>query len=191
MRLQSVQAMGFWPGLPRLWYRGDFPSLLMAILFAMALNMALVATFLWPEWLSPWSTRMLWLTLILVSPAAAIRNYLCWQELQSGPQPDSELDDAFVEAQACYLRGDYFEAEAALHRIFAAGKQDIESAILMISILRRTRRWAQALYCIDRLLLLDGAAPWQYELTQERRSIERLSRTMDDSSQPKLVSEAA
>lgn len=183
--MQPVHAIGFWPGLPRLWYRGDTAALAMAILFGLALNMALVATFAWPDWLSPWSVRMLWVTLLLVSPVAAVRNYLAWPSIQHPIVPSVDRDAMFTEAQTSYLRGDYFEAEAALHGVFAGGKQDIESAILMVSILRRTRRLAQAMYCIDRLLLLDSAATWTYELKLERQRIEK--EMSEANPQPKLT----
>ena len=39
----------FWPGLPRLWWRGDWSGLLIAALFGLALNVSLVETFLTPE----------------------------------------------------------------------------------------------------------------------------------------------
>jgi hypothetical protein len=38
-----------WPGLARLWLRGDLRGLLAAVGFAGLLNAALVATLIWPE----------------------------------------------------------------------------------------------------------------------------------------------
>ena len=38
-----------WPGLPRVWWCGDWRALLLAVAFGLAVNLWLVARFLWPE----------------------------------------------------------------------------------------------------------------------------------------------
>jgi hypothetical protein len=66
------------------------------------------------------------------------------------------------------LRGEYFEAEAALHPIFIAGREDAESALLLAAILRRTNRLEQAIQTLERLSRLDCAAGWYEEIHRER-----------------------
>ena len=167
-----IQSIGFWPGLPRLWYRGDVAGLGWALIFGAAFNLALISTFYWPSWITPWGVRGLWLAIVALSFGFGCTSWINWGEIAGKAKLDEGTEELYLEAQDHYLRGEYFEAEAALHRIFSSGKQDVEAAILMVLILRRTRRWAQALYCIDRLLLLDNAMVWQRELGLERKSIQ-------------------
>lgn len=166
-----AKTVGLWPGLPRLWYQGNPASLAIAVFFALLLNTAIVSTFIYPLLLSTWTTRGLWLIVFIASCTGFLYTFKDWDEILGFEPKDENQDQLFEEAQNFYLRGEYFEAEASLHRIFATGRQDVEAAVLMVSILRRTRRWTQALYCIDRLMLLEKAAYWARDLQIERKRI--------------------
>ena len=52
-----------WPGLPRLWLRGDWLSLGAAVAFGAALNLVLVSSFVWPELLPTSLVILGWLSL--------------------------------------------------------------------------------------------------------------------------------
>ena len=168
------RAAMLWPGVPQLWLRGEVRGLLHAAWFACLFNGVWLATVAWPDLLGPWTLRACWFVVIGASIFAAIWAMRHWQAWEAGNMVTEEGEAQFEEAQTHYLSGDYFEAEAALHRIFTSGKQDVEAAILMVSILRRTKRYAQALYCIEKLLLLDNAMPWHRELLQEQGRVRRL-----------------
>lgn len=180
-----IKWIGCWPGLAKLWYRGDVVSVLFVSLYGIALNVALLATFYWEAWLTPWTLRGLWVGLAASSIFSLIHVSMRWAGILGLEKSSHDHEGWFREAQESYLRGDYFEAEAVLQRIFSSGQADVEAALLMVSILRRTRRWVQALYCIDRLLLLEKASVWSLELHQERRKIQLAmsaaeKRTSDD-----------
>ena len=40
-----------WPGLPHLWIRGSVAGLSLALAFSVLLNVLILATLVWPEWL--------------------------------------------------------------------------------------------------------------------------------------------
>ncbi len=186
-----MQVMGFWPGLPRLWFRGDLRALMVSLAFGLLVHFLLVATFYWPLWVSGWVVLFGWIFAVGCSFFALIGNWMQWRSILEGTSSDEKSDALYLEAQLHYLRGDYFEAEAALHRIFSSGKQDVEAAILMVSILRRTRRWAQGIYCIDRLLLLEKSAPWRIELEMERKKIREAMGRLESSASSEQEAEAA
>jgi hypothetical protein len=79
-----------------------------------------------------------------------------------------------VLAQEFYLQANYFEAEKMLRRNLQKGSNDVESMLLWISTLRRTRRIPQALDLISDVERLDAALPWLAELQVEKELCLRL-----------------
>lgn len=71
-------------------------------------------------------------------------------------------------AQEYYLQANYFEAEKHLRKNIGREFTDIESVLLWISVLRRTKRMTQALEVIAETELMDAAAPWTMELQGEK-----------------------
>ncbi len=80
-------------------------------------------------------------------------------------------DDRFSRAQAEYLKGNWFEAESLLHAILADTPRDAEAQLLLVSVLRHSRRWAAALRRLEQLELLDTSARWRFEIHRERQLI--------------------
>jgi tetratricopeptide (TPR) repeat protein len=163
--------MAWWPGLRNLWYRGDLYSLVISFLFATILNIAILATLVWPEWLAVWFVRSLWVLLAFSGLWSFSVSFFSKTSLQ--PRlPSVECDNLFEEAQLDYLKGQYYEAEATLHRILASGTEDVEAALLLASVLRRTGRFRQAIDCLGRLERLDSARYWTQEIADVRRRCE-------------------
>lgn len=162
--------MALWPGLLNLWNRGELYSLFVALLFASLLNLALISTLIWEEWLAGWLTRSLWLIVAGASlwsfVASTFFDYRLRETLSK-----AESDRLLKVAQRDYLRGDYLEAEAGLHRILASGREDIEAALLLASVMRRTGRRRQAADCLDRMARFERASVWAMEIQQERTKL--------------------
>lgn len=160
-----------WPGFARAWWRGEIYGVALAISFGVCLNLAWTATFVWSQWLSQYFVMALWTGLLIAAIYSMAANIAHWQALFGEPvaSPNRKAaDDSFRTAQKYYLRAEYFEAEAALHPIFSAGREDAESALLLAAILRRTNRVEQAIQTLERLSRLDCAAGWQQEIHRER-----------------------
>ncbi len=174
-------AFRFWPGFQKLWHKGDFHSLLVALLFGWVLMVAWLATFVWPEWLSgffspEWLAQGivsgLWLALVVASIRSAIHAVLSFSS--SAGSGGVARQENLENAQALYLQANYFEAERLVRKNLSGEVEDVESSLLWISILRRTRRIAQALELISNVDKLDAAMPWLAELRSEKEQCLRI-----------------
>ncbi len=171
--ITSIRPVCLVPGLPHAWYRGNTRGLAYALAFTWSASILLLATFVWPEWIGTNFTRFLWFVLGM---------WWCWQTLanhwnlsklfQEGKTPAN--DQRFQHAQDEYLRGNWFEAEAILLAVLADYPRDAEAQLLLVSVLRHTRRWNPALRRLQQLELLDTANPWRFEILEERKRIEKL-----------------
>jgi len=174
-------AFRFWPGFQKLWLKGDFYSLLVSLLFSWFLSLAWLATFVWPEWLiaffSPkWLANLilltLWLSILGSSLSSVVGSLLpaFGQGELSGAARQSNLE----QAQEHYLQANYFESERFVRKNMQGDADDVESSLLWIAILRRTRRIPQALELISNIGHLDAATPWLRELHTEKEQCLRI-----------------
>ena len=174
-------AFRFWPGFQKLWLKGDFHSLLVSLLFSWVLVVAWLATFVWPEWLvsffSPdWLARFilvaLWLSIVGASLFSVVGTIFSLSNSVglgiSSRQQNLEL------AQELYLQANYFEAERLVRKNLSGETDDVESSLLWIAILRRTRRISKALELISNIDKLDAALPWLSELRSEKEQCLRI-----------------
>ena len=166
-----------WPGLARLWSRGHSTSLIVAIGFAVLLNLALVSTFLWPTSLGMTFPLVAWPTLLLIWTTSAVVTYRNipdeLAEVRHGRKNVEEVTDTlFNQAQREYLRGHWTDAEQLLKRRLNSKPRDIESRLLLATLLRHSRRLTDAREELDCLLKLDESARWKFEISRERQLIE-------------------
>lgn len=160
-----------WPGLAKLWYQGDGWALAVSVLFAAVVNLLLVSTFLWPHWLPALLAWIGWPLVALTWTTSAIHTLRHLKDFQRPiPQVDVGL---FIQAQHEYLRGHWFEAETILQRLLAESRNDVPSLLLLATLYRRTRRFDEASRQLLRIEQLDAAFYWSFEITQERRRLER------------------
>ena len=164
-----------WPGLSRLWLRGQWRGLALAMGFAAALNGLLVATFLWPRLIGTdsWSvvfSALGWPALLCFWGASVWNTWRLLPRLQPGA--DAHGDDAlFLRAQTEYLRGHWYEAEKLLVRLLADSPRDADAHLLLASLFRHTRRYEEAQRQWDLLERLDNGARWLFEIDEERRRL--------------------
>jgi tetratricopeptide (TPR) repeat protein len=169
-----------WPGLPRLWIRGDWFALATAIVFGVLLNLVLVSSFVWPE-LLPWSWDAIgWIIVVMIWSGSAFLGYRSLPDLREPPQVDDR--GLFIQAQAEYLKGHWFEAESLLRKLLRHCRRDVDALLMLATLYRHTRRYDDAAKQLDRLDRLDEAVKWRWEIDQERELLERLaaSRTNDE-----------
>jgi len=174
-------ALRFWPGFQRLWFKGDFHSLMVSLLFGWVLLLVWMATFVWPEFLSKfvgpvWFSQILlkvtWLAIGVSAFLAAIRPGVLVGNMPGKWQ--AEQQNNLEMAQEFYLQANYFEAERLIRKNMVGGREDVESSLLWIAILRRTRRISQALELISNTDRLDAALPWLTELRSEKEQCLRI-----------------
>lgn len=159
-----------WPGLPRLWWRGDWRALLTAISFAFVLNVWLAAVALWPEWLPPEGVAAGWCTLLGVWVA------FVWSGWRSREQVRQSLsargpEDLFIRAQQEYLQRHWFEAESLLGQLITEHHRDVDAHLMLATLYRHTQRGERAREALDQLERMEGAEKWAFEIAQERRRL--------------------
>ena len=166
-----------WPGLSRLWLRGHWSALLVAIGFGVLLNLALVSTFLWPNSLGATFPMVVWPTLCLVWVVS------CWVTIrtlpdvmavgrQSRENTEKTGDTLFNQAQREYLRGNWIDAEKLLARRLELEPRDMESRLLLATLLRHSRRLARARSELDSMQKFDESINWKFEIRREGQLIE-------------------
>lgn len=149
-----------------------------AVGFSVALNFALIVTFVWPAAISLGGPG--W-----VVPAVAWVSVLCfwvvaWQSSLRQVASARPVDPAakvvaeqmLREAQQEYLKGHWIEAETLLDRLRLKVIDDLEAGLLTATIYRRTARPAAARKLLEALVEHPRAAYWQHEIQAELKRLE-------------------
>ncbi|MFM7138629.1 MAG: tetratricopeptide repeat protein [Planctomycetota bacterium] len=160
-----------WPGLPWLWLRGSIAGLVLALAFAVSLDVAVVTTFVWPGLvelpftIAVWAaTGVVWLV-STVSAAAAFPPSLA-------RPPAAEIDPLFVKARDAYLARDWLVAETRLRELLEIAPTDGEAQLLLATLLRRVGRLDEARTALDKLSASDSGRRWRAASAAERDRIE-------------------
>jgi len=155
-----------WPGLPQLWWRGAWSALAAAVCFAIALDVALLATWYWSELLAASLRPFVWpmLSLVWVGGMAGT----AWRGLSAAAASDAnEREDLFPRTLGEYLRGNWLEAEILCRRLVERDAGDAEALLLLATVLRHSGRLNEARSALAQLLRLDAAAAWEQEIREE------------------------
>ncbi len=112
----------------------------MAIVFGGLLNLVLLASFVRPGGAF---TSWCWLGWALV---VAFWTFGVWRAARHhasfrGVTWSDNQQDLFIQAQTEYLKGHWVEAESLLERLIRLDPEDVESRLLLSSLLRRSRRF--------------------------------------------------
>jgi tetratricopeptide (TPR) repeat protein len=161
-----------WPGAARIWQRGDFRGLVLAALFACALNVALLLAVVWPYWAPIEAKWASWLMVVTLWGAGGWESMKSRQAWQHAVDQDPQLD-LFLAARAEYLKGNRTEAERCLVQLLQSNDQDIEARLLLATLYRHAQRWDDAKEQLRRLQRWRNAARWNMEI---RREWERISK---------------
>jgi len=162
-----------WPGFTRAWVLGKWEGVLLATLFAAALNTALLTTFGFRDELQSGAGAGLAWVLVLGFWSVGL-----WWRAYDLPRlkvPDRDNanrhDELLAKAQQHYLKGHWIEAEAIVVQMLARHSADIEAQLLLASVQRRTRRIAEANRTLTDLLSHPAAAKWQLEIECELQQL--------------------
>ena len=155
-----------WPGMPWLWLRGSFAGLLLALAFALAVDVAVLTTVIWSELidfrlsLAIWTaTAMVW----LIATASALTGFP--PPVPSGR--DTAADALFVKARDAYLARDWLAAETKLRTLLDLSPTDGEAQLLLGTLLRRVGRLDEAATALHTLSRSDAGALWRSSIARE------------------------
>lgn len=159
-----------WPGLPQLWFGGFGTGLALAAGSAALLNLLLLASLIWVEWLSPWLVRVGWTMLGLLWISSAV--VTAWRSGGNPTPPEpASAEGLFRRALSEYLQGGWFEAESLLGQLLLIHPRDVEARLLLATLLRRSGRAHEALAQLARLELLRDSEKWSLEIESERQQL--------------------
>jgi predicted Zn-dependent protease len=77
----------------------------------------------------------------------------------------------FAEAQAEYLKGNWYDAEKTIQQLIAVRPRDVEAHLLLAAIMRHAHRRDDAVSTLDKLEQFDGASRWCWEINDERQRL--------------------
>ena len=158
-----------WPGLPQLWRHGLWWGLALAVSFGVLLNLLLMASLVWVEWLGRGGLWLGWIALGTLWFGALIAS--AWHGWGVVPRVTGSAEAMFRTALGEYLKGNWFEAERVLTGLLEMRPRDAEARLLLATLLRHNARYGEAAQQLDRLELLQDASRWTLEIGVERQAI--------------------
>ena len=162
--LRSITLL--WPGLPWLWLRGSLTGLVLALAFALAVDVAVFATWIWTELLDVGLLLALWTAIAAIWLAATASAFTAF------PRPiprgrDAATDTLFVKARDAYLARDWLLAETHLRTLLDLSPTDGEAQLLLATLLRRVGRLDEARSALEQLSRSDSGGRWLGEIARE------------------------
>lgn len=159
-----------WPGLPWAWLRGSRAGLVLALAFAVSVDVAVVTTFIWPDLVELPLTLAAWTAVGVIWLASTVSAAAAFPPPLVHPVP-AEVDPLFVKARAAYLARDWVAAETRLRELLALAPTDGEAQLLLATLLRRAGRLAEAGAELEKLSASDAGIRWRAAIAAERQQL--------------------
>lgn len=158
-----VASLSLWPGLPQIWTGQEVLGLILAAFFALALNLAVVARFIWTEYF-PLGFPSFFTALAAVTWFAGL-GYTFWWLWRCHPERHrAEIDLLFREANELYLQGKWNDARRRFENILALDETDADSLMQLGSLYLRINRPDDARRSFRQCLELEGGVKWRWEI---------------------------
>ena len=155
-----------YPGYSGIVEYGHRSFLMIALGFALLVNLFLVANFYWTAFLTPGQRNVCLMMLFAVWVLlTAFASY--WKHHLASIAKTEQHDATFRQTIACYLKGDWFAAESHILPYLKRFPKDAEMLLLQATMYRHTERYEEALLVLDKLQLLQDSRHWQVEIANE------------------------
>jgi tetratricopeptide (TPR) repeat protein len=155
-----------WPGMPWLWLRGSLAGLVLALAFGVAVDVALLTTWIWTELVDLPISIGLWTAVAAVWLVATVSAVSAFPPaIRTGR--DEAADTLFVKARNAYLARDWLLAETQLRTLLDISPTDGEAQLLLATLLRRAGRVAEAREAFHKLSRSDSGAVWRSAIARE------------------------
>lgn len=170
-RRLPLALLSAWPGLAQVWTGQETLGLILAGLFAAALNLALVGRFIWTDLFPPG------LTLFFAASAAltwfAALGYTLWWLWRCHPARHREaIDGLFRDALEHYLRGEWDSARKRLEALLTLDDGDADALMQLGTIYRRTGQNDMARKAFRQCRELEAGSKWRWEIDQALKALD-------------------
>ncbi len=155
-----------WPGLPWLWLRGSRSGLVLALAFALVVDLAVLATFVWSELFDRPVVAGLWAASAAIWVAGTALGVATFPVALPDVRPEG-AEDLFVAARDAYLSRDWLAAEERLRHLLTLSPIDAEAQLLLATLFRRAGRLREARGALEALQRSDCGARWRPEIDRE------------------------
>jgi tetratricopeptide (TPR) repeat protein len=160
-----LAALSLWPGLPQIWSGQEVLGLILAALFAMALNLAIVAHLIWTEAFPPGCAAFF--TSLAAGTWLAATVYTVWWTWRCHPDRFREqIDRLYRDALDHYLQGRWNDARRRFEQILALDETDADALMHLGTLHMRTGRPQDARRNYRLCLEQEGGAKWRWEIQQ-------------------------
>lgn len=134
---------------------------------ALLLNIALLGSLVWSEWLPPGIRGGLWLAAAVVWGGSAITGRRCGRPTAPADEPGA--GPGFSQAIEYYLQGNWFEAERLLVAQLHRDPRDVDARLMIATLLRHTGRLDEAERQLHQLGRIEASHKWNLEIGRERQ----------------------
>ncbi len=160
-----IGVLTIWPGLAQICTGQEVLGLILAAFFAAALNLAIVARWLWIEAFPPgWSD--VFATLAILTWAASFAYTLWWIWLCHPQRFRQEIERLFRDAMEAYLQGRWNDSRKRIERILAIDETDADALLHLGTLHVRLHQPALARRAFRQCLELESGAKWRWEIDQ-------------------------
>jgi len=158
-------ALNLWPGLAQIWSGQEVLGLIFAAMFAVTLNLALVARFIWTEsFASGWPAFFASLATVTWLSGLGYTHWWLWRCHPGRHRED--IDRLYREATEHYLQGRWNEARRRFEQILAMDETDADALMQLGTLFVRTDQPALARRSFRQCLDLEKGAKWRWEISQ-------------------------
>lgn len=166
-----LAALSFWPGLPQVWAGQEVLGVILALIFAAAVNLAVVSRWIWTEMFDPAWTGFF--AILAIAQWFMAAGYTLWWVYQRHPERHkTEIDRLFRDALEFYLQGRWNESRDRCERILMLDEADADALMHLGAIFARTAQPKAARLAFRQCLELEGGAKWHWEISRALKRLE-------------------
>jgi tetratricopeptide (TPR) repeat protein len=158
-----IIVLSLWPGLAQIWSGQEALGLMLAAMFAVAVNLAILARFVWTEAFPTGAATFL--SALAAVGWVATAGYTAWWTLRCHPERHrEEIEVLHREALEAYLQRRWDDARCACERIVAMDENDADALMQLGRIHVRSGRPELARSALRQCLALDAGQKWRWEI---------------------------
>jgi hypothetical protein len=158
-------ALSIWPGLAQIWLGQEVLGLLLALLFATALNLAIVSRWIWNEAFAGSLPDFL-ASLTFVSWLMSLAYTVWWVGICHPDRHRQEIERLFREAHEAYLQGRWADSKRRVEQILTRDESDADALLQLGSLYVRTQQPSLARHAFLQCLESKNGGKWRWEIQQ-------------------------